>query len=231
PVTVPPTSAPADLVLTDGRLMTMDAVRRTAGALAIRDGRIVAVGQPSEVGLFIGPRTRVVSLAGRTVLPGFQDAHVHPVMAGVGLLRCPLHDLPTTPEAYLDAIATYAAAHPERAWVDGDGWYMAAFPGGTPRREDLDRVVPDRPAFFVNRDGHGAWVNSRALAHAGIDRDTPDPVDGRIERDAAGEPSATLHEGAMELVRRLIPEPTLDEVVEGLGLAQAYLHRLGITAW
>ena len=82
---------------------------------------------------------------------------------------------------------------------------MAAFPGGTPRRDDLDRAVPDRPAFFVNRDGHGAWANSRALALAGIDRDTPDPADGRIERDPDGTPSGTLHEGAMRLDRAAHP--------------------------
>jgi len=224
-------AAPADLILTGGHVMTMDAARRTAAAVAVRDGRIVVVGRAAETLDLIGPRTRVVELAGRTVLPGFQDAHVHPVMAGVGLLQCPLHDLPADRGAYLDAIAAYATRHPDLAWVEGDGWYMAAFPGGTPERDDLDRVVPDRPAFFINRDGHGAWANSRALAVAGIDRDTPDPSDGRIERDAAGVPSGTLHEGAMELVRRHIPPPTPEDVVAGLGLAQAYLHRLGITAW
>jgi hypothetical protein len=222
---------PADLVLTGGRVLTMDAVRRTTAAVAVRDGRIVAVGRAADVHPHVGPHTRVVELAGRTVLPGFQDAHVHPVMAGVSLLRCPLHDVTASVSAYLDAIAAYAAAHRDLAWVEGDGWYMAAFPGGTPHREDLDRVVPDRPAFFVNRDGHGAWANSPALALAGIERDTPDPVDGRIERDETGAPSGTLHEGAMELVRRLIPAPSSAEIVEGLGLAQAYLHRLGITAW
>ena len=108
---------------------------------------------------------------------------------------------------------------------------MEAFPGGTPTRQALDRVVPDRPAFFVNRDGHGAWVNSRALELAGIGHDTPDPADGRIERDAAGEPSGTLHEGAMELVRMLLPETTTQELADGIELAQAYLHRFGISAW
>ena len=179
--------APADLVLTGGRVMTMDAVRRSAEAVAVRDGRIVAVGRSADVRPFIGSRTRVVQLARRTVLPSFQDAHVHPIMA-VGLLQCPLYDLSPTTEAYVEAIAACATGHPDLDWVRGEGWYMAAFPGGTPRREQLDRAVPDRPAFFLNRDGHGAWVNSRALALAGVDRDTPDPVDGRIERDPDGTP-------------------------------------------
>ena len=222
---------PADLVFVGGRVMTMDVARRSAEAVAVRDGRIVAVGRSDVVRPLVGPRTRVVELDGRTLLPGFQDAHVHPVMAGVGLLQCPLHEIDVDAAGYVAAIAAYASAHPDLGWVLGDGWYMAKFPGGTPRREDLDRAVPDRPAFFPNRDGHSAWVNSRALALGGIDRDTADPVDGRIERDADGTPSGVLHEGAMDLVERLIPPPTPDDIVEGLGKAQAYLHALGITAW
>ncbi len=224
-------AAQADLVLTGGRVMTMDAIRRPAEAVAVRAGRIVAVGRSADLRPLVGPGTRVVELAGRTLLPGFQDAHVHPVMAGIGLLQCPLHDLPMDRETYLETISAYAAAHPDLGWVQGDGWYMAVFPGGTPRREDLDRAVPDRPAFFINRDGHGAWANSRALAIAGIGRDTPDPPDGRIERDPDGSPTGALHEGAMDLVGRLVPPPSPEDLVSGLGQAQAYLHRLGVTAW
>lgn len=220
----------ADLVLTGGRVLTMDAGRGPAEAVAVAEGRIVAVGRSTDLRSLIGPRTRVVELRGRTLLPGFQDAHVHPVMA-VGMLQCSLHEVTPTPAAYVGAVAAYAADHPTQDWIRGEGWYMAAFPGGTPRRDDLDRAVPDRPAFFENRDGHGAWANSRALALAGIDRDTPDPADGRIERDPDGTPSGTLHEGAMRLVERLIPPPTEEEVLLGLAKAQAYLHSLGITAW
>jgi predicted amidohydrolase YtcJ len=147
------------------------------------------------------------------------------------MLQCSLHEVAPTVAAYVEAIAAYAADHPDLAWVRGEGWSMAAFPGGTPRRDDLDRAVPDRPAYFENRDGHGAWANSRALELAGVDRDTPDPVDGRIERDADGTPSGTLHEGAMRLVERLIPPPAEEDVLLGLANAQAYLHSLGITAW
>jgi predicted amidohydrolase YtcJ len=108
---------------------------------------------------------------------------------------------------------------------------MADFEHGTPRREDLDAIVADRPAFFPNRDGHSTWVNSRALELAGIDRDTPDPDDGRIERDPDGTPTGTLHEGAARTVERLMPEVTPARMAEGLRIAQAYLHSLGITAW
>jgi len=221
----------ADLALVGGSVMTMDPARPAARAVAIGGGRILAIGDERDVADLVGPSTRRIDLHGRTLLPGFIDAHCHPVMAGVDLMRCPLHDLAPTREVYLDAIRAYADAHPELDWVQGNGWYMAAFPGGTPSRDDLDTAVPDRPAYFANRDGHGAWVNSRALELAGITGATKDPPDGRIERRSDGEPQGTLHEGAAHLVDRLIPDPSTDEIAEGLGLAQAYLHRLGITAW
>lgn len=224
-------AGPADLVLVGGSVTTLDVARPVASAVAIRAGRIAAVGDERDVGDLGDRRTRRIDLHGRTLLPGFIDAHCHPVMAGVDLLRCPLHELPASIDSYVGAIGTYAAAHRDLDWVLGNGWYMAAFPGGTPSRHDLDRAVADRPALFINRDGHGAWVNTRALERAGITAETPDPPDGRIERDAGGGPSGTLHEGAVELVRRLVPQPTVDEIAAGLELAQAYLHRLGITAW
>ncbi len=222
---------PADVVLVGGAVVTMDAARQTAPAVAVRAGRIVAVGTDREVEELAGPRTRRIDLAGRTLLPGFQDAHCHPAFGGLDLTRCALHELPRTVTAYAESIRAYAAANHDRPWILGGGWYMSAFPGGTPSKIDLDRAVADRPAFFTNRDGHGAWVNSRALELAGITAAMPDPIDGRIERDSSGEPTGTLHEGAMELVRRMLPPPTIEELVRGLDLAQAYLHRLGITAW
>jgi predicted amidohydrolase YtcJ len=164
------------------------------------------------------------------VTPGFQDAHVHPVHGGLTLLRCELHDARGRDEVQA-TIAEYVRTHPDEAWIRGGGWYMADFPGGTPRREDLDRIVPDRPAILTNRDGHGVWVNSRALELAGVTAETSDPPDGRIERDADGSPSGTLHEGAMDLVERLVPDDTPAEVEEALRLGQAYLHSLGVTAW
>jgi predicted amidohydrolase YtcJ len=224
-------AGPADLVLVGGSVVTINPARPAATAVAVRGGRIVSVGDERRISSLAGPRTRRVDLRGRTLLPGFIDAHCHPVMAGVDLMRCPLHELTPTIETYVDAIRSYADANPDLEWVLGNGWYMAAFPGGTPSRQDLDRAVADRPALFINRDGHGAWANSRALEVAGISADTPDPADGRVERDEHGAPSGTLHEGAVELVGHLVPEPTIDEIAEGLGLAQDYLHRLGITAW
>ena len=224
------TDAHADLVLRGGRIATMDSARSWASALAVRDGRIVAVGPDRVVEGAIGPGTRVIELRGRTVTPGFQDAHVHPVHGGLSMLRCDLHaDAESGPG--LDIIEAYARSHPNETWIRGGGWYMAAFEGGTPRREDLDRIVPDRPAFLTNRDGHGAWVNSKALEIAGITAGTSDPDDGRIERDPDGSPSGTLHEGAMDLVTRFMPDDTPAELEEALRLGQRHLHGFGITAW
>ncbi len=218
-----------DLILSGGPVFTADAVSARPTAVAVRDGRIVAVGH-DEVLELAGPGTERVDLRGRLLVPGFQDAHVHPVWAGVDLLRCDLSDLHRAPD-YLARIGDHVATHPDIEWVLGSGWSMSAFPGGTPTAAALDSVVGDRPAFLPNRDGHGAWVSSAALRRAGIDRDTPDPADGRIERDADRTPTGTLHEGAMDLVGRLAPPVTDDEQLAGLLLAQERLHALGVTAW
>jgi predicted amidohydrolase YtcJ len=220
----------ADLVFSGGRVHTVDAGRPRAEAVAVRGERVTAVGTAREIAHAIGPRTRVIDLADRLLVPGFQDAHVHPIMGGVDRMQCDVRDLHPA-AAVLDAIRSYADAHPDLTWIVGSGWYMGDFPGGMPRREGLDAVVPDRPAFLPNRDGHSAWVNSRALELAGIDRDRSDPDDGRIERDPDGTPTGCLHEGAADLVERLIPPPTADDLAEGLRIGQAYLHELGITAW
>ncbi|GIU96664.1 MAG: amidohydrolase [Actinomycetota bacterium] len=219
-----------DLIFANGAVYTVDAARRWAQAAAVRDGRIVAVGADDEVRGLAGPATEVVDLAGGMLLPGFQDAHVHPVSGGLDMLRCDLHDLDGA-EAYVEAVRAYAQTHPDVPWILGGGWSMDAFPGGTPAKELLDAVVADRPVFLPNRDGHSAWVNSAALRLAGITRDTPDPADGRIERTADGEPQGTLHEGAASLVERHVPPPSEEDLREGLRRGQAYLHSLGITAW
>ena len=221
---------PADTIFTGGHVHTVDPRRPIAEAVAIHGDRISAVGTSDDIAAAVGPATRVVDLGGRLLLPGFQDAHVHPLSGGMDQMQCDLREADGR-EAVLATIRAYADEHPGDDWVIGSGWYMGDFPGGTPRREDLDRVLPDRPGFFPNRDGHSTWVNSRALELAGITRDTPDPADGRIERDPDGTPTGTLHEGAVDLVELLLPVPGPDEWLAAFQLAQAYLHSLGITAW
>ncbi len=198
--------------------------------LVVADGQVLAVVPAVDLLEYVGPGTEVVDLAGGLVLPGFQDAHVHPVQAGVERLRCDLSDL-ATPAEYVGRVRTYAEANPDRPWVLGGGWAMPAFGPHGPRAADLDAVVADRPVFLVNRDHHGGWVNSLALRQAGIDADTPDPADGRIERHADGTPTGALHEGAMSLVQRRVPGTTEAENDVALALAQTYLHSLGVTAW
>ncbi|MGW2824538.1 amidohydrolase [Streptomyces sp. NPDC001443] len=217
----------ADLLFTGGAVLTPEG--RTATTVAVTGDRVTAVGDDGLREL-AGPRTEVVDLAGGLLLPGFQDAHVHPVPAGLELAQCDLTGTRTADET-LAAVRAYALARPEREWILGGGWSMEAFEGGTPTKELLDAVVPDRPVYLPNRDHHGAWVNSRALALAGITRDTPDPADGRIERDASGEPSGTLQEGAMQLVGRLAPVATQADRLAALLHAQRALHALGVTAW
>ena len=199
--------------------------------LAVDGDRVLAVAPDADLDAYVVPGTEVVDLAGGLVLPGFQDAHVHPVQGGVERTRCDLTAAAETPAAYLAVVRAYAEANPDRPWVLGGGWAMPAFGPTGPTAAALDEVVADRPVFLPNRDHHGAWVNSLALRLAGVTRDTPDPVDGRIERDASGAPTGTLHEGAMALVQRRIPATTDGEHDVGLQVAQTYLHSLGVTAW
>ncbi|MFF3492250.1 amidohydrolase [Streptomyces sp. NPDC002795] len=222
-------TAPADLVFTGGPVHTGSPARSRATTVAVRGERIVAVGH-DEVRELIGPRTEVVDLAGKLLVPGFQDAHAHPVGAGMEMGQCDLSGS-TTLADYREQIAAYASAHPDAEWITGGGWAMEAFPGGLPTAAELDALVPDRPVYLVNRDHHGAWVNSRALHAAGLDARTPDPSDGRIERDADGTPTGMLQEGAANLVGRLLPPVTREEKIAGLLRAQEHLHSLGVTAW
>lgn len=219
----------ADLVFTRGPVHTGDAARTRATGLAVTGERITAVGHDEVRGL-IGPKTEVVDLTGKLLLPGFQDAHVHAVYGGVELAACDLTGTVGAAEC-LERIRAYAEANPGPAWITGSGWSLESFDGGRPTRQLLDSVVPDRPVFLTNRDHHGAWVNTRALELAGLTRDTPDPADGRIEREGDGTPSGTLQEGATALVARLVPAATTAERVDGLLRAQRLLHSLGITGW
>jgi predicted amidohydrolase YtcJ len=214
-----------DLLFTGGRVLGVEG----DAAVAVADGRILAVGGP-EVRSLASRGTEVVDLHGGLLVPGFTDAHVHPILGGLELRRCDLSDL-RTPSGYLARIREYAEPLPPADWVVGSGWSMPAFPGGTPTAAALDQAVRGRPAFLVNRDHHGAWVSSRALELAGITAGTPDPPDGRIERDSAGRPTGTLHEGAMGLVERLLPPPGPEDLRAGLLAGQAHLHSVGITGW
>ncbi len=220
---------PADLVLRGGAVYTVDAARSWAESPAISAGRIVYVGPSKGLTPYLGAKTRVVSLGGRMVLPGFHDSHVHLVQGGRALILCNLDREPTAAQA-VAAVASYAAAHPRLPWIVGSGWELPLFADASPSRQDLDRAVPDRPAYIESADGHSAWVNSRALAAAGITASTPDPPGGRIEHDPHDRPSGTLRESATALVSKLIPSPSLDDGLADLERGLREANRFGIVS-
>ncbi|MEF3402318.1 amidohydrolase [Agromyces sp. CCNWLW203] len=198
--------------------------------MAVTGDRITAVVPESEAQALIGEGTQVIQLDGALLSPGFQDAHVHPIGAGVELLMCNLTEAESAEQA-VAAVKAYADANPDEAWILGGGWSMDQYPGGAPVRALLDAVVPDRPVVLSSRDHHSVWANTAAIALAGLDGSTPDPVDGRIEREADGFPAGTFHEGAEHLFNRVRPGVDADFAYAGLLRAQEELVALGITGW
>lgn len=198
--------------------------------VAVDGDAIVAVGTDAEIRALAAPDAEVIDLAGGLLSPSFVDSHLHPVMGGLELGQCNLVPAGNREEC-LQLIRDYVEAYPDREWVVGGGWQMSWFPGGTPTKDLLDEICPDRPVSLSNADHHGTWVNSLALELAGVTAQTPDPVDGRIERDADGNPAGTLHEGAAYIVDTLRPDETFDSLYAALLRAQAHCFALGITGW
>jgi predicted amidohydrolase YtcJ len=222
-----PPSAP-DQELRGGAVYTVDAQRTRTQAVAVADGRIVGVGSDRDLSPWIGAKTEVVELDGGMVLPGFHDAHVHAIEGGLQAITCPLFEAGTVEET-LRLVREWAAAT-RRKWVVGAGWDLSLFPAANPHRRLLDQIVPDRPVFLEGGDGHSAWVNTKALELAGIDRDTPDPEGGVIERDAGGEPTGTLREDAVSLVSTLLPATTAAERRDALRQALRVAAGFGVTS-
>lgn len=223
-------TTPADIVFISGQIYTLDAARRWASAVAVRGGKIVFVGSDTEVQSHVGPRTRVVPLRGRMVLPAFQDSHAHASHVPNPANELDLDGLQDR-ERVFARIREFAAAHPSKKWILGGGWDEAAFlPSGRPTRQMLDALVADRPVFLINNSRHQGWANSAALAAAGITRDTPDPPNGEIVRDASGEPTGNLQETAMLLVRERVPVRTVEERAADIQAALVQMNTQGITA-
>lgn len=223
---MPPT---ADLVFRNGGVYTVDSGHAWVEAIAVRDGRITVVGSNDAVAPLIGPDTRVVDLTGHMLIPGFHDTHVHPVTGGVELSECDLNPAQSRSDV-IRIVTECSERDPDAPWVLGGGFQLPIFPGGSPSRGLLDTLVPNRPAYLTSADGHSAWVNSRALERAGVDRDTPDPPEGRIEREQhSNRPSGTLRETAMELVARHVPAYSVDAYREGLRRGLGLAARYGIT--
>jgi predicted amidohydrolase YtcJ len=224
------TVVPADLVLIHAKIYTGNPKEPWAQAMAVREGNIIAVGSDKTIAAYQGPSTNVIDAKEHMVLPGFMDAHVH-IMAGAAALeQIALNDAKTVDD-FQKMIKDYAAAHPDKKWIQGMGWYYSVFgKNGAPDKKFIDEVVPDRPVYLAAYDGHSSLANSKALQIAGITRKTPDPPNGIIVRDpATGEPTGFLKEAAGSLVMKSAPKPTREEERDRLTKAIHYASSLGIT--
>jgi predicted amidohydrolase YtcJ len=222
--------APADTVLIHAKIYTVNSKEPWAQAIAVRAGKIIAVGSDSAIAAYQGPSTKVIDAKEHMALPGLMDAHVH-MMAGAAQLDGISFNDAKTVEDFQKVIKDYAAAHPDNEWIQGMGWAYSIF-GKTslPHKKLVDRVVSDRPVYLAAYDGHTALANSKALQAAGITRKTPDPPSGIIVRDpATGEPTGVLKEAAGQLVAKLIPQSTREEELERLTKAIHYASSLGLT--
>lgn len=220
-----------DLILTNARIYTVDDGRPWVEAVAIKDGRILAMGSSAEIAGRKGDATRVVDMGGRFVMPAFGDAHAHPIFGGMSHARCSLHDGKTLDD-YKRIIADCVAKTPGTGTIFGSGWNQTLFPPkGIPRKELLDEISKDRALIF-EADGHTLWVNSKALELAKITKDTPDPKNGTIDRDPrTGELLGGLEESAMALVEPLIPAPTPEDLQNAIIYTVKLFNSLGIVSW
>ena len=218
-----------DLFLINGKFHTQDPDYPNATAVAIRAGRIWAVGSGDEIRALSRPDAQTIDLEGRRVLPGLTDAHFHYYDWALGLRRLGLSEA-TSLADLRERLAQRAGETPPGQWVLGQGWNETRWPEPRqPRRADLDEAAPNHSVILWRNDMHLAVVNSRALQEAGITGDTPDPLEGIINRDEEGRPTGTLRELAINLVRAVIPPPTEEETVEAMREGFPILHRLGLT--
>jgi len=218
----------ADTIITNARVYTVNPQQKWAEAIAVRADKIIFVGDAKSAESYKGASTKVIDAKGKLVLPGFTDCHVHFMSGSLGLTQVDLTGANTIEEIQ-KRVKDYAAAHPTLPWVTGMGWQYPTF-GATalPNKKILDDVMVDRPVYLVAYDGHSSWANSKALAMAGIDRNTPDPPNGKIVRDANGEATGALKEAAGDLVERLMPKPTREERLTALRKGLHEANRLGV---
>lgn len=220
----------ADTVVLHARIYTVNVHQPWAQALAIRDGKILAVGTDRQIGAYRGASTAVIDAKGRLVLPGFTDCHAHFLDGSFTLQQVNLDDATTISEI-TSRVKSYADAHPRDAWVLGRGWMYPVFgPSGLPDKKYLDAIVPDRPVYLESYDGHTWWANSKALEAAHITRETPNPQGGEIVRDpATGEPTGAIKEDAADaVVRRAIPESSREAKLQALRAGMKHANQVGV---
>jgi predicted amidohydrolase YtcJ len=220
----------ADRVFQHGHVITLDADQPVAQAVAVHAGRIAAVGSDADMSRLAGPATRFADLAGKTVLPGFHDAHCHILLFGLSLTEVNAREARGIPEI-ARAVAEQARRTAPGAWIRGGGYNQNKLTEQRhPTRADLDPVAPQHPVFLAHVSGHMAVANSRALELAGVGVSTPDPEGGRVARDAQGRPTGLLLETAQELVKRALPPYSLAEVKAALHAAGRQMATEGITS-
>jgi predicted amidohydrolase YtcJ len=221
-------SPPADVVVINARVYTVNANQPWADAIAIRGDKIVAVGDQASIDAYRGKSTKVIDAHNRLVLPTFTDCHIHFMDGSLGLTRVDLNDSGSVAEIQ-KRVKAYADSHPNEPWIQGMGWTYPTFkPSGLPDKKFLDDIVPDRPVYLVAFDGHSSWANSKALAMAGIDRNTPDSPNGKIVRDEKGEATGALKESAGDLIDRKIPKPTRQQRLDALRQGIHEANRVGL---
>jgi len=222
---------PADLIITNAVVYTMNPAQPTATAFAIRDGKFLAVGDNATIAALRGPETQTLDLGGASVLPGLCDAHIHFTHYALGLQRIDIFEVPSLPEMQ-QRLAAKVQATPLGTWLTGWGWNQTLWPDKRfPTRQDLDAVAPDHPVLLHEKSGHSAIANTLALRLAGLDAKTANPAGGEIVHDAAGEPTGLLLESpAIDLVGRHMPEPSADEVDAAVLAAQHNAHRFGLVS-
>ena len=216
----------SELILSNARIHTLDAAHPSARSIAIRDNRIVAVGDESFM-LRMMPHAQKIDLHNRCVIPGLIDAHLHAEWTALGLKNIDA-EAPTLDEL-LRRVEERVKITPQGAWIRGHGWNQNVWGEAFPTKADLDRVAPEHPVYLTAKSGHAAWGNSLALKMAGITSSTPHPVGGEIVRESNGEPTGIFFEDAMELVSKLIPEPTAQQVADALRDALPLFQRVGLT--
>ena len=220
----------ASLILTNAKIWTGSSAQPQAAAVACAGNRIAAVGSAADVAKWAGPATQAIDLAGKLVVPGFNDAHVHFFDGGAHLAGVKLRDAKSEAE-FRERIRQFAARLPEGRWILGGDWDHENWtPARLPTRQSIDEAAGSHPVFVNRLDGHMSLANSIALKLAGITRNTPDPPGGTIVRDASGEPTGLLKDAAMGAVGRVIPAPSEDEIADAVRAAMRYAAENGVTS-
>ena len=222
-------SQKADLILRDGFVFTIDSSNSTAASVAIKSGKIIFVGGNNAVKNFIDEKTKVFDLEGKMILPGFIDSHCHVISSFRYFNELNLYGLKTKQEIQ-KAIKDYLKSHPDLKYLKGRGWSDTDFPKTGPDKKIIDEIVKDIPVAFFSDGGHSVWVNSKTLKLSGIDENTINPAGGIIERyPKTNEPSGTLRENASDLVSKIFPGYSVNELMEGIEKYQEMVLAFGIT--